>query len=691
MLRELSPLGTALFDAVGDGVLVIAPDLTVVHANAAARRDARRLDVSVEDLPFSERFAELLDGDGSASDRTASPMMAALQAGTSTVNRLIGVRRDDVTSWLEVSAQPVRAAGERPPFVAVLVYRDVTERHEALLALAESESYFRLLAENSTDVVQRFSADGVCLYTSPAVKDLLGLDPADLAGTVGPQRLHPEDRAVHRAAMSALARTKQPQVLRYRMRHADGRWLWLESSARVVPSADGRVGEFQTASRDVTPRVLAEQRLARLAMTDPLTGLANRAALAQRVEDLLVADQGLAVLFLDLDSFKVVNDSLGHAAGDEVLRVLAGRLVGVCRDDDLVGRLGGDEFVVAGSGLDKDGALHLTERVQAALAVPILVSGHELVVSASIGVVTTVPGEQATAEQVLQGADVSMYDAKARGRAHAVHWTEQLGERAKNRLGLEGELRAALAGEQLVVHYQPQVDLRTGQVQGLEALVRWEHPERGLLLPGAFLEVAEDAGLMSDLGEMVLREAARQVARWRSEPGWEDLVLAVNVSLQELALPGCARRTLSVLDQVGLPTHGIVLEVVESVLLDAEGLVLACLAEHAAEGIRLALDDFGTGASTLVHVRSLPVDVLKIDRSFVRGLGVSRVDEAIVRSMHLLAEDLGLECVAEGVETELQREWLLAQGIVRVQGFLLHRPMPAEGISELLGSLGTRR
>ncbi len=691
VLRDISPLGTALFDALGDGVLIVGPGRTIVHANAVARGDALRLGVEVADLPHPERYAELLDGNGSVLDQTASSYAAAMEAGVIAANRLVGVRRGELVTWLDVSAHPVLAPGEASPMAVVMVYRDVTERHEALMALADSESHFRLLAENSTDVVQRFSADGVCLYTSPALSEALGIDPAAMLGTVGPQRLHPDDRETHRAAMSALVRTQRPQVFRYRMQHADGRWLWLESSARVVPSFDGRVGEFQTATRDVTARVKAEERLARLALTDPLTGLANRVSLVQRVNDLLAADRGLAVLFLDLDSFKVVNDSLGHSAGDEVLRVLAGRLVGVCRDGDLVARLGGDEFVVAGQGLDEDGALHLTERVQAVLATPILVAGHELVVSASIGIVTTAAGDQITAEQVLQGADVSMYGAKARGRAHAVLWTEQLGERAKRRLGLEAELRAALAGNQLVVHYQPQVDLRTGRVLGVEALVRWQHPDRGLLLPGEFLRTAEDAGLMAEIGERVMRAAAGRVARWRSIRGCEDLVLAVNVSPQELALPRSADRTLNLLQQAGLPPRAVVLEVVESVLLDAEGLVLACLAEHAAAGIRLALDDFGTGASSMVLVRNLPVDVLKIDRTFVRGLGVSGVDEAIVRSMHLLSVDLGMECVAEGVETELQRDWLLGQGIVGVQGFLLHRPMSSDAIGELLGLSGPRR
>ncbi len=674
-------------------MLVVGPDLGVVHANATAHRDAKRLGVSVDDLVFPERYAELLDGSGTVAGPTLSPMHGALQDAISTANRLIGVRRDGVTSWLDVSAQPVQEPGALLPIAAVLVYRDVTERHEALLALADSESHFRLLAENSTDVVQRFSAEGLCIYTSPAVRYILGLDPADLVGTTGAQRVHPEDKAMHDAAMRRLVRSQEPQLVRYRMRHADGRWLWLETSARVVPSVDGRVGEFQMATRDVTARVLAEQRLARLALIDPLTGLANRAALVQRVEELLAAAEGLAVLFLDLDSFKVVNDSLGHSAGDEVLRVLAGRLVGVCRDDDLVARLGGDEFVVAGSGLDADGAMHLTGRVQAALAVPILVAGHDLVVSASIGILTVAPGERISAEQALQGADVSMYGAKARGRSQALVWTEQLGERAKNRLGLEGELRAALSGDQLVVHYQPQVDLRNGRIVSVEALVRWQHPTRGLLLPGEFLPVTEAAGLMADLDRQVLREAARQVALWRTSAGGEELMLGVNVSFQELAFLGCSTRVTDILSAVRLPASAVVLEVVESVLLDEEGHVLTCLDELAGRGVRLALDDFGTGASPLQHVRSLPVDVLKIDRSFVRGLGVSRVDEAIVRSMHLLTQDLGLECVAEGIETERQRDWLLNQGIVMAQGFLLHRPMPASGITALLTSLppGDRR
>ena len=500
------------------------------------------------------------------------------------------------------------------------------------------------------------------------------------------------DRDGLAASLSTVVRSRQPVRVLYRMTHADGRWVWVESAVRPV-CVDGRVVELQSSTRDVTARVEGEQRMARLALGDALTGLANRPALLQHLEDLLQVRRGFALLFLDLDRFKVVNDSLGHSAGDELLRTVAGRLAGTCRDGDMVARLGGDEFVVAAACLAEEGAVQLAERIQRVLAAPMEVGGHELVVSASVGIVveTGDGGEERDAESLLRDADLSMYRAKAKGRARAVVWQQGAGDTPGQRLTLEQELRAALEGDQITVHYQPQVDLATGRVVGVEALARWAHPGRGLLSPAAFLGVADETGLVVELGRQVLHTAAHQVAAWRRLPGHGDLVLSVNSSSRELLAPGQLDLALDALDSSGLPPSALTLEVLESVLLDPEGAVLEALADYVRSGVRLALDDFGTGSSSLVHLRLVPVASVKIDRSFVVGLGRSRQDEAIVRALCSLTDDLGMSCVAEGVEEDRQRDWLLAQGVRVAQGYLLHRPLPAAAVEALLHVDGLSR
>ncbi|MCW2681137.1 MAG: hypothetical protein JWM62_2538 [Frankiales bacterium] len=646
--------------------------------------------LGIEPGQVSNRFLgdagwEVLQGDGSPWPDADWPIHQAVRTGVPVTDVRMGLRRGAVTRWLKVAARPLRRPGDDKPYAALATFTDVTERLAAQVALQESEAHFRLLAENSTDVITRHLADGTCLYASPALRDMLGREPQELEGQQATEFVHVEDRARLISALVALLRSGEVSTVRYRMAHRDGRWVWVETVMRPV-RAEGRVLELQSSTRDVTARMESEQRLARLALGDPLTGLANRAALLQHLEDLLDAGQPLALLFLDLDRFKVVNDSLGHSAGDELLRTVAGRLAGTCRDGDVVARLGGDEFVVVAAGLAEEGAVQLAERVQTVLGAPVEVSGHELVVSASVGIVVHDGGatDERDAEALLRDADVSMYRAKAKGRARAVVWSEATGQAPVERLTVEQELRSALECGEITVHYQPQVELSSGRVVGVEALARWTHPRRGLLAPASFLDVADDTGLIVELGRQVLHTAARQVAQWRGLPGCEELALSVNLSSRELLDPGQLEVALDVLRETGLPAGALTLEVLESVLLDAEGAVLRALASYVEHGVRLALDDFGTGSSSLLHLRRVPVASVKIDRAFVLGLGRDRQDEAIVRALCSLTGDLGMSCIAEGVEEDEQRDWLVAQGVLVAQGYLLHRPLPAAALEALL-------
>ena len=514
----------AALDVMTDAFIVVAPDLSVLVCNVACAQALGGRPASIAAAALAAAGTEVLHLDGDVWPQEDWAITRAVRDGVTTTGQLMDLRRDGAVVRVSVSAAPLHRPGEDRPYAAFAVYGDATQAQTAALALAESEAHFRLLAENSTDVITRHSADGTCLYASPALLDLVGRDPATLTGRRVPDFVHPEDLPALTEATIRLFRAGEISVVRYRTAHVDGRWVWVETVMRPV-RADDRVLELQSSTRDITARVEAEQRLARLALSDPLTGLSNRAALQQHLEDLLAGDQPLSLLFLDLDRFKLVNDSLGHSAGDELLRTVAARLSGTCRDGDLVARLGGDEFVMVAAGLDETGALLLAERVQHVLGMPVDVAGHELVVTVSVGIVTSGRGSRRDAEALLRDADVSMYEAKAGGRARAVLWSASTGQSAVARLTLERELRAAIAGGQLVVHHQPQVELVGRRVVGVEALVRWQHPTRGLLPPAAFLEVAEDTGLIVELGRQVLRSAAAQVAAWRRLPGCEDLTL----------------------------------------------------------------------------------------------------------------------------------------------------------------------
>ncbi len=677
----------AALESLDCGVGIWTAEAGLVFANEVARHLLGYDPVGIGHADaLAHAGAQALREDGTVITLEQRPYRRALDQGETVDAELFEMRVAGTSRWLAVSARPLYLAGQAAPYAAVATYRDVTRQREGRAALAESEAYFRLLAENASDLIARHSADGTCTYASPASFELLGRPPETLLGDwTHASPVHPDDIGHVATSHARLVETGQAYVMRYRLQHTDGRWLWVETAARPVIDSDGSVSEIQSATRDISARLEQENRLSRMALSDGLTGLPNRAALTQYLKEMLVDRRTVALLFLDLDRFKVVNDSLGHGAGDHLLRAVAGRLSGTVRDGDLVSRLGGDEFVLAAPGLDEQAAVLLADRVQRVLAVPVLVGGHELVISASVGIVISDPDVGAqTPEDLLRDADVSMYRAKERGRARAVVWTEELGAHAVRRLGLENELRVALEQGQLVVHYQPQVELATGRIPGLEALVRWDHPQRGLLAPGEFLDAADQSGLIVELGRQVLAQALEQLVAWRALPGHAGLELFVNVSEQELLHPERLSMTRELLDQCALPPGALTIEVLESVLFDPEGEIHEALLGFAHAGIRLALDDFGTGSSSLVHLRQVPFTTLKIDRAFVAGLGSSPRDEAIVRALRSLTDDLGLGCIAEGVEQESQRRWLTEQNIRLAQGFLLHKPLAAADITALL-------
>jgi diguanylate cyclase (GGDEF)-like protein len=420
---------------------------------------------------------------------------------------------------------------------------------------------------------------------------------------------------------------------------------------------------------------------------DALTGLAGRARFIARLRELTAAGRPLAVVFLDLDDFKLINDGFGHDTGDRLLVEVAARLRAAVRPGDLVARLGGDEFTVLCEGIGSEqAALEVARRLQRALHEPFQVAGQRRHVRASAGCRVAPAGGDA--EELLRDADVAMYQAKNAGKDRVELFSQATRALILRRLQLEQELREALARETLAVHFQPQVELHTGRVAGAEALARWPHPEEGLISPAEFIPVAEETGLIVPLGGWVLDQACRRLAAWRA--AGLPICVSVNVSVHQLADPELLARVRESLARWQVPPRSLCLELTESALMDAGEAPLARLAELKELGLYLAVDDFGTGYSSLGALKRLPVEVLKVDRSFIDGLGTDPEDSAIVAAVLSLAHALGLHVVAEGVESELQASQLAALGCPVAQGFLFSRAVPAGELPELAAALAAR-
>jgi len=558
----------------------------------------------------------------------------------------------------------------------------------ALDHVAGSEARFRSLAQNSSDVITIVGADGRITYQSASVTRVFGYRPEDVVGRDLVSWLHPD----HSAALVAVLETPPPEgettgLVTTRVRHRDGSWRDVETAVTTMYEDPGVRGLVLN-SRDVSERVALESELRTRAWHDPLTGLANRAlfvdhldnALARRARD----GRPLAVAFLDLDDFKSVNDTLGHTAGDLLLKGIGERLVESVRPGDTVARFGGDEFALLFEAADAHTAAGIAERIIAGLRRPFRILDEAVHGRASIGLALAEDGE--TTEELLSGADTAMYVAKARGKSRYEFFQPHMRAVAVERSGLRADLEWALQREELVVHYQPVVAVPSGVVRGFEALVRWNHPKRGLLGPGEFIDLAEESGLIVSIGSWVLRQACERATRWRDRTG-RGFTMAVNVSARQLQDPGLVGEIRSALHESRLPAGALVLEITESATVeDTEG-VIARLEELKALGVGLAIDDFGTGYSSLSYLRRFPVDQLKIDRSFVSGVATSAEDRAIAVSVIGLGHALGISVVAEGVETVDQLEWLSQLDCDLAQGFNWTPPLAGDELERWPGFL----
>ena len=572
---------------------------------------------------------------------------------------------------------------------------------------AEREQIFQLITENAADMIAVIDRNGKRLYNSPAYQKILGYAPEELAATSSMDQIHPDDLARVLEASAKANSTGRGERLEYRIRHKDGSWRFLESTASAIRSPEGDTNGLVIVNRDITERKRAEEKLAHQTFHDGLTGLPNRALFLDRLQRSIThsrrhSDFKFAVLFIDIDEFKVFNDSLGHAAGDRLLVQIAERLTASLRGVDTVSRPrlgevenpyegestlarpGGDEFTVLIEELhDPSDAIRVADRIQQRLAIPFDYNNQQIVLSVSIGIAfSNICAVEA--QDVLRDAEIAMYRAKSTGKARYEVFDHAMHAGAIKRLQLETDLRVALELKQFRVYYQPIVSLRNHQIVGFETLSRWQRPE-GLIMPGEFIAVADETGIILPINQQLLYEACRQLRSWHALfPADPPLTLNVNITPKQFAQPNLAAQIGKTLQETGLDPSAVNLEITETIAMADADRSAVVLSELKALGVRLDIDDFGTGYSSLSRLQHFPVDRLKIDRSFISRMDTDVETREIVRIIVMLAHGLGLKVVAEGVETQAQADMLKDLDCELAQGYLYSRPVPSETIDQLL-------
>ena len=559
--------------------------------------------------------------------------------------------------------------------------------------IAEGEASIRQLFDEAPIGISKLGIDGRIIEVNRAYGEIVGYTPDELAGTDVRVLTHPDDVAETFALIDSLLTGERDRYnFEKRYVHADGHPVWVSVNGSLVRDAKGSplflIGQIE----DVTERRALREQLALIAITDPLTGLPNRTLFMEHLENALRRSEEsghpVALMFLDLDRFKMVNDGIGHDAGDRLLRRVGQRLLGALRTDDVLARFGGDEFTVLCEVANEHEVVEVVGRLRQAMATPIVEPDFEQFVSLSIGVALSPSGSMAPSV-LLRCADVAMYQAKHLGPGRFVIYEDRDEGDAGRYLRTSNELHRAILQSQLVLHYQPFVDVDNLRLVGTEALVRWQHPERGLLAPGEFIELAEECGLIVQLGAWVLAEACRQGAQWivaRSEAGVTGRVpaMSVNISPQQLSEPGFIEVVARVLVDTGFPADSLWLEITEGALLRDPVAAIGILEGLRALGVHLSIDDFGTGYSSLSYLKRLPVEALKIDRSFVEQLDDGADDRAIVEAIVALGRALGIRVVAEGIERPGQAIELAGLGCHLAQGFLYAKPVAPSAIGDYL-------
>ncbi len=686
-LRRAEEKYRAMFDSATDGIFQTTPDGHYLVCNASLAR------IYGYDSP-AQLIASLTDIHAQLYvDKETRPKFAQLMVQH---GRVYGFearvyQMDGTIIWISETARAVRDAHGDLLYYEGFV-ADITARKQAEDALRESEERYALAIRGANDGLWDWDLRTGRIHFSERWKDMLGI-PADGIGS-HPQewfnRVHPEDLESLQSAITAHHQDATPHFeIEHRIMHTDGGYRWMLARGAAIRDENGKATRMAGSQTDITVRKEAEKELLRAALHDGLTGLPNRALMTDRLERSLARitrdrEHRFAVLFMDLDRFKGINDSLGHGAGDQLLMAFARRLSASLRPTDTLARLGGDEFtILLEDPRVPDDATSVANRILESLADPFNLDGHEVFVSASIGIAQS-DGGYSRPQDVLRDADTAMYRAKAKGKSCYEVFDAAMHARAVKLLQVENDLRRAIDRQEFEVHYQPIIQIDTGRVSAFEALIRWRHPERGLVSPADFIPLAEETGLIIQIGRWVLEEACRQAAQWNATQPDSPININVNLSGKQFSQSVLVEQVVEALKESGLPAQHLILEITESVVMENPEATITALHRLKALGLQLHIDDFGTGYSSLAYLQRFPVDTMKIDRSFVARMLEHSENAEIIRTIVHLAHSLNMKVTAEGIENAEQLAQLEGLECENAQGYFFSRPLDSKAATALL-------